>query len=102
MKKKGKKKFEKTKEKQTQTQKEVEAYLKAGESGGVALVVSSALWRRCHRKKRDRFPFAFSPPTLDPLRRCGDGGDVRDDNNNSLPDDALVLSLARSFLLAFR
>jgi hypothetical protein len=93
VKKKGKKKFEKTKEKQTQ--KEVGAYLKAGESGGVALVVCSALWRRCHRKE-SRFPFAFSPPTLDPLRRCGDGGNVRDDNNNSFPDDALVLSLAHS------
>ncbi len=91
--KKGKKKFEKTKEKQTK--KEVEAYLKAGESGGVALVVSSALWRGCHRKE-SRFPFAFCPPTLDPLRRCGDGGDVRDDNNNSFSDDALVLSLALS------
>jgi len=61
VKKKGKKKFEKTKEKQTQTQKEVEAYLKAGESGGVALVVSSALWRRCHRKKRE---IGFPSPSL--------------------------------------
>jgi hypothetical protein len=41
VKKKGKNKFEKTKEKQTQ--KEVEAYLKAGESSGVALVVCSEL-----------------------------------------------------------
>ncbi len=70
--KKKKKKKEKRSSKKTQekqTQEEVEAYLKAGESVGVALVVSSALWRRCHRKE-SRFPFAFSPPTLDPLSRC--------------------------------
>jgi hypothetical protein len=96
----GKKKREKRSSKKLKKNKqkkkrEVEAYLKAGESVGVALVVSSALWRRCHRKQ-SRFPFAFSPPTLDPFVVVGDGDDVRDDNNNSFPDDALVLSLALS------
>jgi hypothetical protein len=47
---------EKLKKNKHKHKRKFEAYLKAGESGGVALVVSSALWRRCHRKREIGFP----------------------------------------------